>query len=185
MKPLSMALLIGLLGCGVNPRRSNPISPNALHVAVNGFISTVQLTQAAASMGGNSLMTAVTFIPPVPLNGPTSTLFFCGNVVAEFFLNTFATVVFTPGLGCATIVSLFPTSFVEITGFISIIQLTLFADNSLVTTVTFLLPFPQNGLAETMTFCGDVGDAFALDAFMTVDLAQLNGCAELISAGFV
>jgi hypothetical protein len=184
MKALSVLLLIGLLGCGVNPRRSNSTAPSASQVTVKGFISTVQLTEPASSVGGNSLMTAVTFIPQFPLNGPTSTLFFCGNVVAEFFLNTFATVVFTPGLFCSAIVSLFPMSFVEITGFVSIIQLTLFPDNSLGTTVTFLLPFPQNGLAETVTFCGDVGDAFALDAFMTVDLAQLDGCAGLLSVGF-
>ena len=185
MKALSLVLLIGLLGCGRTPRRSNSTSPNASQLTVSGFINTVQLTQHASSVGGNSLVTGVTFIPPVPLNGPTSTLFFCGNVVAEFFLNTFTTVAFTPGLFCSTIVSLFPMSFVEITGFVSIIQLDVFPDNSLATTVTFLLPFPQNGLAETVAFCGDVGDEFALDAFMTVDLAQADGCATLISAGFV
>lgn len=184
MKAFCMALLIGLLGCGVTPHRSNSTSPNASQVTVSGFVNTVQLTQAATSVGSNSLMTAVTFIPQFPVNGPTSTLFFCGNVVAEFFLNTFATVVFTPGLGCAVIVSLFPMSFVSFTGFVSIIQLNVFPDGFVGTTVTFLLPFPQSGLAETVTFCGDVGGAFALDAFMTVDVAQFNGCAELISAGF-
>jgi hypothetical protein len=184
MKALSMVLLVGLLGCGVNQHRS-PITPPNGSSSMSGFISTAQVMEPASSVGGNALMTAVTFIPQFPLNGPPSTLFFCGNVVAEFFLNTFVTVVFTPGLFCSTIVSLFPMSFVEITGFISIIQLTVFPDNSLGTTVTFLLPFPQNGLAETVAFCGDVGNAFALDAFMTVDLTQVDGCAELISAGFV
>jgi hypothetical protein len=184
MKVLSLILLIGLLGCGVSPRQLNSASPNTSQVTVSGFVSTIQLTTAATSVGSNSLTTAVTLIPQFPPNVPTTTLVFCGNVVAEFFLNTFTTVIFAPGLDCLTIVSLVPTSFVEITGFVSIIQVTLFPDGTVATTVTFLLPFPQNGLAETVTFCGDVDDAFALDAFMTVDLAQLDGCAELISAGF-
>lgn len=180
MKALFLILLLGLLGCGATPGRSPTSTPNS-SATVSGFISTVQLKQPASSVDANSLMTAVTFIQQSPLNGPTSTVFFCGDVVTGFFLDTFATVVFTPGLVCSTIVELFPTNFVEISGFVSIIQLTLFPDSSLGTTVTFLLPFPQNGLAETVSFCGDVGEAFALGAFVTVDLTQLDGCAELRS----
>ena len=180
MKAWCAVLLIGLLGCGSNPRRTLT-SLNATPLTVNGFVSTVQLNTAATSMGGNSTVTVVTFIPELPQRFPTTTITFCGNAAGEFVPNTFATVTFTPGQGCSTIVSLSPTTFVSLSGFVSIVQLTISANSSPVTTVTFLLPPPQNGLAETIIFCGNVGNLFALNGFMTVTFTQAGSCATVAS----
>jgi hypothetical protein len=154
---------------------------NATPFSVSGFVSTVQLSKAATTLGSNSLVTLVTLIPQLPQNGPSTSLVFCGNVVGDFALNTFTTVALTPGQGCSTIVSLFPMSFVSLSGFVSIVQVTV-AGNSPVTMVTLLLPFPQNGLAETVAFCGNVAIDFALNSFMTVNFTQGLGCSTVMSA---
>jgi hypothetical protein len=183
MKGLLAVLLIGLLGCGADPHRPATVSGiNAAPLSVSGFVNRIQLTTSATSLGSNSLVTIVTFIPQLPQNTPAVTLTFCGNVANQFIQNTFATVQFTQGMGCSTIVSLLPTSFVSITGFISIVQLTGSANNSLVTQVTFILPDPQNGLTETLVFCGNVASQFMVNGLMTVSFSQGQGCATIISA---
>jgi hypothetical protein len=182
MKGLCVVLLIGLLGCGGDPHRLMTVSGiNAAPLSVSGFVNTIQLTTSATNLGSNSLVTVVTFIPQLPQNTPTMTITFCGNVTNQFVLNTFATVQFTQGGGCSTIVSLLPTTFVSITGFISIVQLT-GSGGSPVTLVTFILPAPQNGLAETLTFCGNVVNQFGVSGMMTVSFSQGVGCATVISA---
>jgi len=182
MKVLYALLLIGLLGCGADPHRSLTVSGiNAAPLSVSGFVNTIQLTTSATSLGSNSPVTVVTFIPQLPQNTPTTSIVFCGNVANQLFLNTFATVQFTQGLGCSTIVSLFPTAFVSLTGFVSIVQLT-GSDGSPMTLVTFLLPAPQNGLAETLAFCGNVASQFGVNGMMTVTFSQGQGCATIISA---
>jgi hypothetical protein len=181
MKGLCAVLLFGLLGCGGNPLRTRTTTLNATPSTVSGFVSTVQFNQAATSQGSNSAVTVVTFIPQVPQTSPTTNITFCGNVVNEFVPNTFATVTFTPGQGCSSIVSLAPISFVALSGFISIVQVTVSGNDSLVTTVTFLLPAPQNGLAETIAFCGNVGNQFAMNGFMTVTFTQAIGCANIVA----
>jgi hypothetical protein len=178
-------LLIGLLGCGVDPHRPLTVSgSNAAPLSVSGFVNTIQLTTSATGLGSNSSVTVVTFIPQLPQNTPTTSIIFCGNVANQFFLNTFATMQFTQGLGCSTIVSLFPTTFVSLTGFVSIVQ---FTDTvgSPVTLVTFILPAPQNGLAETLAFCGDVASEFGVNGMMSVNFSQGQCCATLISAMIV
>ena len=175
-------LVIGLLGCGGNPLRIRTTTTNSNPSSISGFVSTVQLNHAAASQGSNSAVTVVSFIPQSPQMSPVSNLTFCGNVVSEFVLNTFATVTFTTGQGCSNIVSLFPMSFVSLSGFVSIIQLTTSGSNFPVTMVTFLLPGPQNGLAETIAFCGNVGNQFPLNGFMNVSFTQGGGCATVVSA---
>jgi hypothetical protein len=109
MKSLLALLVIGLLGCGGDPRRPATISGiNAAPLSVSGFVSAVQLTTSATNLGSNSLVTVVTFIPQLPQNTAPTSITFCGNVANQFFQNTFATVQFTQGLGCSTIVSLSP-----------------------------------------------------------------------------
>ena len=181
MKAWCAVLLIGLLGCGSNPQHTLTASLNATPLSVSGFVSTVQLNTAATSMGGNSTVTVVTFIPELPQNSPTTSIIFCGDAAGDFVPNTFATVAFTPGQGCSTIVSLSPTTFVALSGFVSIVQVTISARNSPVTMVTFLLPPPQNGLAETIAFCGNVGSQFVLNGMMTVNFRQGEGCATVTS----
>jgi len=182
MKGLYALLLIVLLGCGADPHRPLTVSEiNAAPLSVSGFVNTIQLTASATSLGSNSPVTVVTFIPQLPQNTPTTSIIFCGNVANQFFLNTFATVQFTQGLGCSNIVSLFPTTFVSLTGFVSIVQLT-GSVSSPVTLVTFILPAPQNGLAETLTFCGDVVSEVGVNGMMTVSFSQGQGCATIISA---
>ena len=181
MKGLYALLLIGLLGCG-DPHRSATISGiNTAPLSVSGFVSTIQLTTSATSTGSNSPVTVVTFIPQLPQNTPTMRITFCGNAANQFLLNTFATVQFTQGLGCSTLVSLFPTTLVSISGFVSIVQLTGSAGSPM-TLVTFILPPPQNGLAETLAFCGNVSGQFGVNGMMTVSFSQGQGCATVISA---
>ncbi|HKC71961.1 MAG TPA: hypothetical protein VKB60_10080 [Terriglobales bacterium] len=144
-------------------------------------MNAIQLTTSATSLGSNSPVTVVTFIPQLPQNTPSTSIIFCGNVANQFFLNTFASVQFTQGLGCSTLVSLFPTAFVSLTGFVSIVQLT-GTTGSPVTMVTFILPAPQNGFAETLAFCGNVASQFGVNGMMTVNFSQGQGCATLISA---
>jgi hypothetical protein len=177
---MAVLLLIGLLGCGGNRQQTLTASLNATPSSVSGFVSTVQLN-TATSMGGNSTVTVVTFIPQLPQNSPTTSITFCGDAAGDFVPNTFATVAFTPGQGCSTILSLSPTTFVALSGFVSIIQVTISARNSPVTMVTFLLPPPQNGLAETIAFCGNVGSQFVLNGMMTVNFRQGEGCASVTS----
>lgn len=182
MKGLSAVLLIGLLGCGANPLQTRMSSLNATPSTVSGFVNTVQVTQQATSQGANSLVTVVNFIPQLPQTNPTTSISFCGNVVNQFAPNTFATVTFTPGVGCSTIASLLPTAFVSLSGFVSIVQLTVSSNSSPLTSVTFLLAPPQNGLAETIAFCGNVGNQFAVNGFMTVSFRQAMGCANIVTA---
>jgi hypothetical protein len=99
-------------------------------------------------------------------------------MVNLFFQNTFATVRFTQGAGCSTVVSVTPTPFVSVTGVVSIVQLTA-SGNSPVTLVTFLLLAPQNGLAETLPFCGNVASQFVVNSLMTVSFSQGQACSTL------
>jgi hypothetical protein len=182
MKALYALLLIGLFGCGADPHRSLTVSGiNAAPLSVSGFVNSVRLTTSATSLGSTSPVTIITFIPQLPPNTPTNSITFCGNVANQFNLNTFATVQFTQGLGCASIVSLLPTPFVSLTGFVSVVQLT-GSSGSSVTLVTFILPAPQNGLAETLAFCGNVTSQFVVNGMMTVSFSQDQGCATIISA---
>jgi hypothetical protein len=180
MKGLYALLLIVLLGCGAD--RSLTVSGiNAAPLSVSGFVNTIHLTTSATSLGSNSPVTVVTFIPQLPQNTPPTTVTFCGNVANQFFLNTFATVQFTQSEGCSTIAALFPTALVSLTGFVSLVQLTS-AGGSPVTLVTFILPAPQNGMAETLAFCSNVVSQFGVNSMMTVSFSQGQGCATIISA---
>lgn len=184
MKGLLAVLLLGLLGCGAghDPHLSGTISSTNLSpLSVSGFVRSIQLTTSATSMGSNSPVTIVTFIPQLPQNTPTSTLTFCGNVGNDFVPNTFVTVQFTQGPGCATMVSALPTAFVTLTGFISIVQLTT-AGNGVVTLVTFILQAPQNGLTETLPFCGNVAGQFPVNGLMSVSFTQGQTCSNVVSA---
>ena len=182
MKGLLAVLLLGLLGCGAG-RDSHLLATisasNTSPLSVSGFVSSIQLTHAA--MGGNSTVTIITFIPQLPQNTPTSTLTFCGNVANDFVQNTFVSVQFTPGPGCATVVSALPTAFVTISGLVSIVQVTT-SNNGLITVVTLILQAPQAGLAETLPFCGNVAGQFPVNGLMTVSFTQGQTCSNVVSA---
>jgi hypothetical protein len=75
--------------------------PNTL-VTVSGFVSVVQITTIITAGGTTTLVTIVTFLQ----FGRASTINFCGNLGNQFALNTFATVDFTQGQPCATIVAI-------------------------------------------------------------------------------
>ena len=182
MKGLYALLLVVLLGCGADPHRSLTVSEiNAAPLSISGFVNAIHLTTSATSLGSNSPVTVVTFIPQLPQNTPTTTVTFCGNVANQFFLNTFATVQFMQSGGCSNIAALFPTALVSLTGFVSLVQLT-GTGGSPVTLVTFILPAPQNGLAETLAFCGNVVSQFGVNGTITVSFSQGQGCAAVISA---
>ena len=102
-----LLLLIGLAGCGNarDPRISQSALPNAGVQTVSGFINAIQFTNAGTSMGPNTPVTVVTFIPQTPQAGSSAVITFCGDQQSAFVLNTFAIVNFTQGQGCANIVS--------------------------------------------------------------------------------
>ncbi len=76
------------------------------------------------------------------------------------------------------------TTPVTVSGFVSIIQVTTIgsggATTTFVTAVTFL-PFAQSGTASTVSFCGNVGSQFVLNAFTTVSFTRGPGCATIIA----
>lgn len=182
MKALLAVFLIGLLGCGVNPHRSATVSGiNTAPSSVSGFVNAIRIATSPTTLGSNSLVTLVTFIPQLPQNTPPATVTFCGNVASQFVPNTFATVQFTPALGCSTLVSLFPTSFVSISGTVSIVQLTNSLNNSPITMVTFLLLAPQSGFSEALAFCGNVAGRFVVNGVMTVSFTQGQVCSNIVS----
>ena len=69
-------------------------------VAVSGFVSSVQLITVA---GPNGTLIEVTVVTLQQTLGFTTTNF-CGNLGAQFPMNSFAQVSFKPGQPCSTIV---------------------------------------------------------------------------------
>jgi hypothetical protein len=105
MRSLQILLLIGaicLTGCeGVVIFGA---VPSTTPVTVTGFVTIVQVT-TIGSGATTTFVTAVTFLP-FSQSGTASTISFCGNVGNHFVLNTFTTVNFTRGPGCATIIAI-------------------------------------------------------------------------------
>ena len=102
MRSLQSWLLIAaicLTGCSGVVFFSTGFHPaNAL---VGGFVSVVQITTIVRASDTTTLVTIVTFLQA----GTASTLNFCGNIANQFVVSTFATVDFTQGQPCATIVA--------------------------------------------------------------------------------
>ncbi len=105
MRSLQILLLIGtmwLTGCdGVVIFGAIPSTTPA---TVSGFVSIVQIT-TIGSGETTTFATVVTFLP-FAHSGTASTISFCGNVGNRFVLNTFTTVSFARGPGCATIIAI-------------------------------------------------------------------------------
>lgn len=107
MRHAFLVLLIGLLGCGSShdPRVSQSNVPGAGQLSFSGFVSSVQVTTTGTNFGPNTVVTVVTFVAQTPQAGNLGTLTFCGDVANVFVLNTFATVNFTQGQGCSTVIT--------------------------------------------------------------------------------
>jgi hypothetical protein len=104
MRSLQSWLLITaicLTGCSGVVFFSTGFHPANALVTVSGFVSVVQITTIVSAGGTTTLVTIVTFLQA----GTASTLNFCGNIANQFVVNTFATVDFTQGQPCATIVA--------------------------------------------------------------------------------
>ena len=108
MRYAFLVLLIGLLGCGSShdPRFSQSSVPGAGQLTISGFVSSVQVTTAGTNLGPNTVVTVVTLVPQTPQAGSLGTLTFCGDLSRVFVLNTFATVNFTQGQGCSTVITI-------------------------------------------------------------------------------
>jgi hypothetical protein len=105
MKYAVLVLLLALAGCGgQDPRLSQSSQPGAGQLSISGFVNVLQVTTGGTSLGANSVVTQVTFIPQTPQAGPVGTITFCGDVSANFVVNTFATARFTQGQGCSKLI---------------------------------------------------------------------------------
>jgi len=93
---LSSLVGSGLCGCGA-VRIQGVLGPGA--ETVSGFVSGVQLIM----VGSNGTLIEVTVVTLQQTLGFTTTNF-CGNVVPQFPLNSFAQVSFKPGHPCSAIV---------------------------------------------------------------------------------
>ena len=100
MKPLFALLLIPLLGCNGIVSFQTGFLSNGFQT-VSGVVSIVQITTIFANDGTKTIVTIVTFL------APTSTITFCGSLIDRFVMNSFTTVRFTPGLPCASLISVF------------------------------------------------------------------------------
>jgi hypothetical protein len=106
MRSLQSLLLIGaLLLTGCDGVVIFGAIPSTTPVTVSGFVSIVQVTTIGSGGATTIFVTAVTFLP-FAQSGTASTVSFCGNVGNQFVLNTFTTVSFTRGPGCATIIAI-------------------------------------------------------------------------------
>ncbi len=79
--------------------------PSTTPATVSGFVSIVQVTTIGSGGATTTFVTTVTFLP-FAQSGAASTVSFCGNVGNQFVMNTFTTVSFTRGPGCATIIAI-------------------------------------------------------------------------------
>lgn len=105
MRSLQSLLLIAatwLTGCNGVVIFGTGFSPSNTLGTVSGFVSVIQVTTISTSLDTTTLVTVVTFLQ----SGTGSTINFCGNVGNQFVVNTFTTVDFTQGLGCATIIAI-------------------------------------------------------------------------------
>lgn len=91
------ASLLALLLCGCGNVRVNG---NAQFNSITGFISSVQVTSNDSSANGQ--LTVVIFLN----QGSSQTVNFCGNVSNKMPLNQTATVNFTSGASCSTLLSI-------------------------------------------------------------------------------
>ena len=100
MKAFLALFLIPLLGCNGIVSFQTGFLSNGFQTA-SGLVSIVQITTIFASDGTKTIVTIVTFL------APTSSITFCGSIADRFVMNSFTTVRFTPGLPCATVISIF------------------------------------------------------------------------------
>ncbi len=93
-----LSSLVGSLLCGCGAVRIQGVLAPGVET-VSGFVSGVQLIM----VGSNGTLIQVTVVTLQQTLGFTTTNF-CGNVSAQFPMNSFAQVSFKPGPPCATIV---------------------------------------------------------------------------------
>jgi len=93
---LSSLVCGSVCGCGA-VRIQGVLGPGV--ETVSGFVSGVQLI----TVGSNGTLIEVTVVTLQQTLGFTTTNF-CGNVVAQFPMNSFAQVNFNPGQPCSTVV---------------------------------------------------------------------------------
>ena len=177
MKTMLLVPLLVLFGCSggmviTNPRSSVVSPPGNATLSVSGFVNSVQLNSGA------SVSTTVTFLPQTPQADGLTTTTFCGDVVNGFVLNTFTTVNFTQGQGCAMIVSIEPNTMMSVSGVVTINQLVVGVSPAQ-TLIGFM---PQGGAMVSVTFCGDVTNQFTLNAPASVRFIQGQTCASIVSA---
>jgi len=95
MRRILAVLLVCVLGCGGVSFRGTFQSGNTVF-SVTGFVTFIEFTTVPESIVP---VTTVTFLPDFE---PVTTVFFCGDLTHQLFLDDFATVDFTEGPDCAT-----------------------------------------------------------------------------------
>lgn len=93
-----LVLIILSTGCGTTAFFVSAGGNGANIIIVSGTCTGVQLLSIVGPNGAFITVTSVTLFN----NGLNSNFNFCGNLVSQFAINTFTTVHFTNGSGCAT-----------------------------------------------------------------------------------
>jgi hypothetical protein len=100
MRRILAVLLISVLGCGGVSFRGTFLPGNTVFT-VSGFVTFIEFRTFPES---TIPITIVTFLPDFK---PDTTVIFCGDLTSELFLDDFATVDFTEGPDCATVLNIF------------------------------------------------------------------------------
>jgi hypothetical protein len=99
MRRILAVLLVCVLGCGGVSFRGT-FRPGNTIFNVTGFVTFIEFTIVPKSI---IPVTTVTFLPDFE---PVTTVVFCGDLTQELFLHDFASVDFTEGPDCATVLDI-------------------------------------------------------------------------------
>jgi hypothetical protein len=73
------------------------------------------------------------------------------------------------------------STFVTISGIVSVVQITTIITPSGTTTLITVVTFLQFGTGATINFCGNMGSQFVVNSLTTVNFTQGPNCATIVA----